>query len=139
MPLPSWNLSANELRHIVTIQAKIVSATLDSRGHPVRTWEDATWDYAKIETPTGRKLELARQLVPTCTHVITMRYRLLDVQNNRIAFKSPEPTTIGAVETNEPTGPIMTTRYFNIGHQENVEERGVKLVLTCTEVKGVTA
>ncbi len=93
-----WEIVAGELRHLVTIQAKSVAALPDSRGHPVRTWADAvTGVWAKIETPSGRKLELARQLVPTATHVVTMRYRTLDEENNRVAFFSGNTTLNGSI------------------------------------------
>lgn len=114
-----WNIDAGQMRQRVTIEAKSVASAPDSRGHTERTWYAAITNVsAKVETPTGRKLELAKQLVSSATHVITMRYRKLDEANNRIAYCG---------------------RVFSIGHQEDVDERHVKLVLTCTELKGPTA
>lgn len=34
---------------------------------------------------------------------------------------------------------VLRKRLLNIGHQEDVEEQHVKLILTCTELKGATA
>ena len=107
-----WNLAAGERRQRVIIEVKTAETT-DTRGHPVRTW--ATYlsgVSAKIETPSGRKLELSRELVPTATHLITIQKRTLSVQTHRINYNG---------------------RIFNIGHQNNVEERGVRLELICTE------
>lgn len=113
-----WNIAAGELRQRVNIQAASANTT-DTFGHPIETWADSITNVAaKIETPTGRKLELARQLVPTATHVITVRYRELDDELNRIAYGE---------------------RVFNIGHQNDVDERHVKLILTCTEEFGPNA
>lgn len=68
-----------------------------------------------IETLTGRELELARQRYPEATH------RLM---------------------TWHPGYPINTkhylsyrTRKFEIGHVEDVDERGLKLVILCKESK----
>jgi len=184
-----WDIEAGELRHLVTIQAKAVATDANSRGHAARTWSDSISNVnAKIETPSGRKLELARQLVPTATHVITLRYRVLDEENHRLAYFSAVTTLNGAINSSV-TSVVVTTaitipinsvlkvdteqmlvtavsgatltvtrayngttaaahltganvlkrRIFNIGHQEDVEERGVKLLLTCTELKGPTA
>lgn len=183
-----WAIDAGELRHLVTIQAKSVSSP-DTRGHPARTWADSIANVnAKIETPSGRKLELSRQLVPDATHSITMRYRVLDEQNHRLttftqvttlgALANTGDTTISATTAiSIPNGTVLlidseqmqvtavsgntltvsrgyngTTaaghanaanvlkrRVFQIGHQEDVEEMHVKLILTCTELKGPTA
>lgn len=183
-----WNIAAGELRHLVTIQQKAIGAD-DTRGHPARTWSDSIAKVpAKIQTPTGRKLELARQLVPTATHLIDMRFRVLDEENNRITYFSAVTTLNGGITSGAGTitvanaatiavntvlqidaeqmlvtavsgmtltvtraynsttaaahltaKPVLKRRIFNIGHQNDVEERRVKLVLTCTEVKGPSA
>jgi len=114
-----WNIAAGELRQRLSIQA-FTAAANDGYGHTTGTWADSIENVAgKIETPTGRKLELARQMVPTATHVITIRGpRTLDLQLNRLAYGS---------------------RVFTIGHVNDVEERHVKLILTCTEEFGPNA
>jgi SPP1 family predicted phage head-tail adaptor len=114
---PRFNLDAGELRQRVAIE--VDTTTDNTRGNKKRTWATMVVSgkplsavACKIETPAGRKLELARQLVPSATHTITMRYRVLDVNANRLNCRG---------------------RIFYIGHQEDVEERHVKLILTCTE------
>lgn len=69
----------------------------------------------KVETPTGRKLEMVRQLVPTATHLVTMRYRALNENLNRLVYK--------------------TGRIFNIGLANDVLEKHVMLEVLCTELK----
>lgn len=118
-PNEAWNIVAGELRHLVAIEEKTVSST-STRGHAVRAWATGTgWGSvnAKIETPSGRKLELARQYVSTCSHVITMYFRNLDANRHRINFGG---------------------RIFSIGWVQNVEERGVAMILYCTEEKPKT-
>ena len=183
-----WNNSAGVKRQRVIIQAKTVGAA-DTRGHPGRTWADAIVDVScKIETPSGRKLELARQLVPTASHVVEMDYRVIDEENYRLALFSPATTTlsaginasvtavgvaaaiaipVGAViligtekmlvtavsgatltvtrgyesttaATQASGATVRKRRLFQIGHIEDVEERHVKMILTCTELRGIT-
>ncbi len=109
-----WNIAAGELNRRVTIEVK-TAATVDGRGHPERTWASYLVDVAaKIETTGGRKEDVSHQLTASATHVITMRYRELDVHTHRINYKG---------------------RIFNIAAQENVDERNVKLILSCTEQK----
>ena len=183
------NIEAGDLRQRIIIQAKAVSGTPDTRGHPVRAWADSIIDVScKLETPSGRKLELARQLVPTASHTVTMRYRVIDEENYRLAFFGLAPTTLSAginsvvVAIGDmtaiaiPDGSVIligaekmlvtavngvtltvtrgydgTTaaaqasgatvrkrRLFNIGHIEDVEEQHVRMILTCTEMKGST-
>ncbi len=106
------NIAAGGLRQEVTIEAKTATST-DTRGHPIRTWEASLiFASARVETLAGTKLEIARQQVPTATHLITIRWRQLSEKDNRINYKG---------------------RIFNIGWQNDVEERHDYLVLTCTE------
>lgn len=183
-----WKRDAGQYSHQVTIQAKTVAST-DSRGHPVRTYADLTSGvYAKIETPTGRRMDIAKQLVPTATHLIEMDFRVLSEENHRLTYyplvttlsagansgdttitvASPYPlyvnsmlaidsermlvtgisgSTLTVTRAQEGTSAaahssgasVFQRRIFDIGHQEDVEERHVKLILTCTELKGATA
>jgi SPP1 family predicted phage head-tail adaptor len=112
VPTERWNIDAGDLRISVTIQKRTDTGP-DSRGHPIWTWRDLkTCVPAKIESPAGRKLEVARQYVPTATHLVTMRYRQLSAKEHRIVFRD---------------------RVFNIGWVHDIEERNIKLELTCTE------
>lgn len=180
-----WNIAAGELRQVVTVQVKSASSN-DTRGHPSRSWSDAVANVAaNISTPVGKKMEYARQLVPDATHQVTIRYRVLDTDNNRLTYFGIRDTALtGAANTTATTltvgsaatirvnsvllidseqvqvtaanGTSLTvTRAFNsttaanhanastvrvrkvygIGHIEDVAERHVKLVLTCSELK----
>jgi head-tail adaptor len=184
------NIEAGELRQRIIIQAKSVASAADTRGHPVRTWTDSIVDVScKIETPSGRKLELARQLVPTASHTVTMRFRVIDEENYRLALFGLATTALSAGINSSvtaisvataiaiPVGAVIligtekmlvtavsgttlavtrgyesTTaatqasgatvrkrRLFNIGHVEDVEELHVRMILTCTEMKGSAA
>lgn len=183
--MEAWNISAGELCQSVTVQVKS-AASNDSRGHPSRSWSDAVANVAaNISTPTGKKMEYARQLVPDATHQVTMRYRTLDTDNNRLTYFSVHDTTltaaanavattisVGSAATirvntvllidseqmqvtaangtsltvtrafNSTTGAshanaanVRVRRVFGIGHIEDVDERHVKLVLTCSELR----
>lgn len=114
------HVDAGDLDKRIDIEQRTDDGTVkDSRGHPVRTWDVYRTNVAcKIETPNAGKIEKTRQLVPTATHVITMRYRTLSEETHRLNYKG---------------------RLFSIGHQEDVEEQHVRLILTVTELKGATA
>jgi hypothetical protein len=101
----------------VTIEIKTTPApTPDTRGHPNRLWSNYLVNVsAEIYTPTGHKLEIARQLVPTASHVIEIQYRGLDPNIHRINYKG---------------------RVFAIGHTNDVDMMHVREILTCTEQKG---
>lgn len=112
MTTDRWNQEAGERRKRVTIEQKNV-ATTDTLGHPTRTWEIYAADVSTtIFTPTGRKLEIARQLVSSATHQMEMLYRPLDANIHRINYKG---------------------RIFAIGHVNDVDEMHVKMILTLTE------
>ena len=82
------------------------------RGEDITTPVTIGTVQAKIEPLTGRKLEIARQLVSTATHEITIWY---------LDGVVPECTvTYGA-------------RTFNVGAVRNILETGFIMVLTCTE------
>lgn len=63
-----------KLRHFVDIERKTVSGTGD-RGQPALSWSAVYENVgAEIEQLSGRKLEIARQVIPSATHSIRMRY-----------------------------------------------------------------
>lgn len=102
-----------ELRHRASIEGKPTTpAAVDTRGGSVAMWTARFSRWVKIEALSGRKLELARQLVPTCTHVVTLRYSPLVTVRDRVIYKG---------------------RKLYVGHLNDVEERRVRLELTCTE------
>jgi|SRR6185369_1909792 len=108
-----WNIDAGELYQRVTVQ-QLTNGADDSRGHPARSWANRLTDIAaKVETPTGRRMEIARQYVPTATHVITIRGpRSVPIKTSRFVYKG---------------------RVFNIGWMNDVQERHVRLEFICTE------
>jgi head-tail adaptor len=122
----AWNIDAGDLQQQIVIQTGTVGAA-DSRGKTAITWPSIASNPAtgtlvrcKIEgLPAGRKGEICRQMVPSATHLVTMRYRAgLNEELNRLVFK------LG--------------RILNIGWIDDVENMHVKLELTCTELKDKT-
>jgi SPP1 family predicted phage head-tail adaptor len=117
-----WNIDAGELNQQIVIQAKVVTGT-DSRGHPIRSYPALTGDpvagtlvRCKVETLSGRKGEIAKELVPSATHMVTMRYRAgLNEETNRLVYKAG--------------------RVMNINQLNDVGERHVRLEILCTEQK----
>lgn len=84
-------------------------------------WQQTEWRNiaAKVYTPSGRKLELVKQLVSSATHIVELRYRPVLVE--------------AAAEKNFRV--VYNGRTFNIGFINDLEERHVKLELLCTEEK----
>lgn len=116
-----WNIDAGELRQSVTVQEKSVTAT-DTRGHPTGNWADTVTTRAKIETPTGKKLEYARQLVPDATHQVEMRYRVLDPEKNRLAYFGIKVTTLtGAANTTANTVTVSSASTLRVGQSVLVD------------------
>lgn len=106
-------IKPGELRHRVTVKEKTQTGT-GTRGEPLVTWPDRFERWAKVETLSGRKAEIARQLVAQATHLITLRWNGDVTVNDRVIFKG---------------------RTFNVGHLADVDERRIRLELTCTEQK----
>jgi SPP1 family predicted phage head-tail adaptor len=109
--MPAYTINAGELRHRVVIEEREKTGETD-RGRPTYRWKSLGRFWAKVEPLTGREAEMTRQMVATATHKVTLRYRALSAETNRIVFND---------------------RVFNIGFVANVEERNVKLEVTCTE------
>lgn len=108
------DICARELRHPVTVKRK--ASTVDSLGQQTSAYATVTTGKAKIETLLGKELEQARVLVPQATTRITMRYRREIDERCRIYFGD---------------------RIFEIGYINNVEQRNLKLILTCSESRSV--
>lgn len=103
---------AGLLKQRITVQAKSPTGTGD-RGQPLFTWQDETTGIpAEVVELAGRKLELARQLVATATHQVTMRYLSSLVPTKRI--------TLGG-------------RIFNIGNIQNLNILNFTNVVLVTE------
>lgn len=105
------SLQAGQLRHLVTIQTPPTSA--GTRGQSSGSWSTVEANVpAKIENLTGREAERARQIAPTATHQVTLRYRSGVTTQQRLLFGSRE---------------------LNIEHVNNLDERNRVLVLLCKE------
>jgi SPP1 family predicted phage head-tail adaptor len=104
-------MQAGNLKHLVTISNKVQTGTGD-RGQPIYTWQTLGTVPAEIVELSGRKLELARQLVSTATHQVTIRY-------------------LAGLETNSQV--VFGSRTFNIGYVQNVKLMNFTMILTCTE------
>jgi hypothetical protein len=66
-------MRAGILKHLVNVQMK--TWDVGDRGQPINVvWTTLATVPVKIETLSGDKLVIARQLVPTATHEITMRF-----------------------------------------------------------------
>ena len=114
------NVEAGDLDKRVTIEAVTMGAA-DSRGRPAVTWAAAVNDVsARIETPSGRKLELTRQLVATATHLVTIRYRPgMSEQNHRIASGVMITTLNGAI--NDSTTTVIVASALAIALQQVIQ------------------
>lgn len=66
-------MRAGQLRHRLTLQQP--NPTLDSRHEPSDTWADVATVWADVRAPSGRELEIAKQLHGLITQVVTIRYR----------------------------------------------------------------
>jgi len=115
MPVTPIFVRAGSLRHKITVQSKTVTSTGD-RGQPVYSWTTLATPNASIESATsvGKKAEVARQMVATASHMITMRYLAGIDEKCRVQWNG---------------------RTFNIGGIWNHEERNIWLTLICTEQK----
>jgi SPP1 family predicted phage head-tail adaptor len=104
---------ASDYRHTVSITLQTQTGTGD-RGQDVYSTTTIGTVPAKIEPLAGRKQEIARQIVPTATHEVTIRYLAGVTPNCKVVFGS---------------------RTFNIGNVNNIKENNYHLVLTCVEVQ----
>lgn len=113
--IPSISVKAGALRHKITVQTKTIGSTGD-RGQPVYTWPTLATPYASVESipPFGKKAEVARQLVASATHSITLRYLAGLTETSRIHWQG---------------------RTFTIGYIWNHEERNIWMTLLVTEQK----
>lgn len=132
-----WDIKAGELRQQITLETGVAAAP-DTTGGVAINWPTAadgtptgfgtsTVVRCKIETLSGDKLTVARQLVPDATHQVTLRYRqALD------PYRTAKVLTLNRLRFKQ--GSLSAGRgLLGIGHVNDVEEMHVKLVLTCVE------
>jgi SPP1 family predicted phage head-tail adaptor len=107
---------AGDLRQRVLVQTKNITGTGD-RGQPVYAWETRLKAPAYVEPLQGRKLEIARQLVPTATHEVHLRYCQLGPQERLV---------------------LDGSRVLNIGYVTNKLENEFMHQALCTEVQNAS-
>lgn len=73
-------ISAGDLCHRITIKSQ--TQTLDEYNRPVKVTDGSDWQpiqptgsfWAAIEPLSGREIVIAKEVAPTATHMIRMRY-----------------------------------------------------------------
>jgi SPP1 family predicted phage head-tail adaptor len=104
------SINAGDLLQPITIES--FTTEKNEFGEDDRTWSKFLKASAKIEPLMGRELELARAVVETVTHKVTIRYR--DGINSTMRVRYGD-------------------RLLGIGAAINVEELGIAMILYCTE------
>lgn len=114
-------MDAGKLRELITIQQKTASGTGD-RGQPLYTWTTFAQVYAEIEPlpPTGKKMEIARQLVATATHQISIRY---------LAGLTPD------MRVKDSVGNVYQLGY--VAHGENSNRYFFQTLLATQQITGI--
>lgn len=106
-------ITASDLRHSITITLETKIGT-GARGQDEYVTKTLGQVMAKIEPLAGRKLEIARQLVPTASHEVTIRYLQGVTPDCQVHFG---------------------TRLFNIGNVNNKLENNFEMCLLCSEAQ----
>lgn len=105
-------VSTGDLRHKIFIQGK--QQTPDGEGGFIEDWTDLRQAWAKVEVIQARQQYQFQSVNVEATHRITVRGEVEVSEDNRIRFKN---------------------RFFEIKTIEDIEERGIKKVITCREVR----
>lgn len=110
--MPMYAQKAASYRHYCTIEECVKTGEGD-RGQDILSW-NALYNNVPIgiESLSGRKAELAKQLVSSATHTVCLRYKPLSVKTHRFNFDG---------------------RIFRIGYISDIEERHRYLECTVTE------
>lgn len=103
-------MQAGKLRHRIFIE--LTAETRTESGAVQRDWSTLLQRWASVESTSGREQYFARQVYPTATHVVTMRY-------------SDEVTTDMRVKLGE--------RFLYIDSVTDVDQRHIETRLICTE------
>lgn len=113
-------MRAGDLRRRITLQTR--DTTRDSYGQQVTTWTDfMTGVPADIQSLAGRELLAAQATYSEATHLIVIRYMTL----------LSDPVKVAAMRAVYGNG--GTTRYFNIGACQNIDERNKEMHLFVSE------
>lgn len=120
MPPETLWPAAGDLRQRITIKQEVVS--YDEYNNPVvpGTWQAIQQNgkfWASVEPLSGREIILAKEIAPTATHLVTMRYVSGITDKMRVYFGD---------------------EVFDINAFVDVLKRHVKLKLYVTEVQGAS-
>jgi len=107
-------VQAGRLRHRVEVQTLSGSTSASGRGLSQKTFTTAETVRADVQFLNGREGLLAKQLVPSATHRVHVRYSSNIDETARLKFGS---------------------RYLNIISVERVDERQREMWLLCGEEK----
>ncbi len=92
------------MRHRVSIQRQLVSAT-DDRGQPVYTWSEvASRVPCRIKTLGGGESEKARQLFAEATHRVEMRTPSVAIDEKMKLVFEGRDLFIGFIDDEEQVG-----------------------------------
>ncbi len=108
-------MKTGDMRHRIAIQAN--TPTKDPNGGDVDVWATATTVWASVQTLTGKKLEIARQIDAKATVEVKMRY-----------CSTTAPTVRSRL--------LFGTRIFEPILVVNENERNIKLQILCKEKRG---
>lgn len=103
-------MSAGELRHQITLQAKTIAN--DGMGGVTETWSDQLTTWAQIDPPKAREFFANGQMQAEIITRIRIRYRPNVAHTWRVKYG---------------------TRYFNITSIVNPDEVNQELILMCRE------
>ncbi len=106
-------LSTGDLRHKIYIQGK--QPVPDGEGGFIEGWVDLRPAWAKVEAIQARQQYQFQSVSVEATHRITIHGEIEISEKNRIRYKKD--------------------RFFEIKTIEDIEERGIKKVITCREMR----
>ena len=113
----------------------VPEATIDSFGQPSQTTNFIGSFHAEVRMLQGNEMLNVRQMWPTATHLIRMRW-----VGSAIPVSADNPGQLIMPDmklTLTKTGVLI--RIFNIVSAKNVEERNREWELTCEEKVGATS
>ena len=111
-------MRAGDLRHRVIVQVNTPS--FDPNGGNVDSWATDTTVWASVQTLTGKKLEIARQIDSEATTQVRMRYCGTD----------------GVPDVTVDNRLLFGARILQIVYVINENERNVMLQILCKEKRG---
>ena len=111
-------MNPGDLRHRVAIQTN--TPTLDPNGGKVASWATTSTFWASVQTLTGKKLEIARQIDAEATVQVRMRYC----------------GSSGSSQVTIDNRLLFGTRVFEPILVINENERNIMLQILCKEKRG---